>query len=397
MGTRIRALMRQEAGAAAALVAVLMLELCGMMALALDIGNLVATKGTLQNAADAGALSGARALLPYVGDPAAPNWNAGIAKAAETVGKNRLQNQPLTCQTPTAHYYNIVTKALQPTSITPTANDLPAIKVALAKTEGQNGGPLNLFFGGLFGRSYSNVAVQAVAAAQRPKYDWAVLMFGTGQVTMFDPNTIAYGNVGACRKVKLTSGIIKNNLYLNTGYVPNLGVTVEGRTIQDSEGDAVLSQAAAEANAKMAEFDALSRTMFIDNIINVKVINGTSGKNVVDINDLVLENSHLTLNAPSSASFVIRISQNFQAHNGYGIYLSGGVKPENVIFYVKNKSVNITHSGNIYGSIYSRTNIQIAPGTTYGRIVGLLNIDLSDGAKIMPSQNSSAQKIVLVN
>jgi len=367
------------------------------MALVLDIGNLVAVKGTLQNAADAGALSGARALIPYTGNPVAPNWSAGVAKAAETIGKNKLQNNPITCQTPVAYYYNLTTKALQPTTITPTANDLPAIKVTIAKTTGQNGGPLNLFFGGLFGKGYSNVAVQAVAMAQRPSYGWAVLMIGTGQVTMFDPQTTAYGNVGARGKVKLTSGVIKNDLYLQTGLVPNLGVTVEGRLIQNSESDTVLSQAASEAFAQMDGFDALTRTMFMDSTRYISVINGSSGMNVVDLNDLILESSNLTLNAPSSASFVVRISQNFQAHNGYGIYLAGGVKAENVVFYNKSKSVNITHSGNVYGSIYSRTNIQIAPGTTYGRVVGVLNIDLSDGARIIPSQSGQTQRIALVN
>ena len=46
-----------------------------LLALVLDIGHLAAVRGELQNAADAGALAGARALLPP-GNLQKTNWGA---------------------------------------------------------------------------------------------------------------------------------------------------------------------------------------------------------------------------------------------------------------------------------------------------------------------------------
>ena len=60
---RMSAFGRNESGAVAIITAILMVVFLGFLALAVDIGHLAAVKNELQNAADAAALAGARALV----------------------------------------------------------------------------------------------------------------------------------------------------------------------------------------------------------------------------------------------------------------------------------------------------------------------------------------------
>jgi Flp pilus assembly protein TadG len=62
---------RDENGAVIVLVALALTVLLGMSALAVDYGSLVVAKSELQNAADAAALAGARALIDGDSMPAA--------------------------------------------------------------------------------------------------------------------------------------------------------------------------------------------------------------------------------------------------------------------------------------------------------------------------------------
>lgn len=66
--------LREQSGVTLALVAVLMVVLVGFTALAVDVSHLLVVKNELQNAADAGALAGARVL--YLDSGAAVNENA---------------------------------------------------------------------------------------------------------------------------------------------------------------------------------------------------------------------------------------------------------------------------------------------------------------------------------
>ena len=68
----MRRIIRDERGATLMFVAISMVVLLGMAALAIDVGMLYAAKGQAQNAADAGALAGAGALLLSPGDATTP-------------------------------------------------------------------------------------------------------------------------------------------------------------------------------------------------------------------------------------------------------------------------------------------------------------------------------------
>src|SRR5262249_34379777 len=67
-------------------------------------------------------------------------------------------------------YWNVANPALglQPTSITPGANDFPAVKVTVRKVAGQNGGPVNTFFGALLGPPPIDVGATATPTSPAP-------------------------------------------------------------------------------------------------------------------------------------------------------------------------------------------------------------------------------------
>lgn len=88
-----------ESGAVAVYVAIALVVLLGFAALALDIAHMVSVKRELQKAAEAGALSGARALWPQDLANAAsrdPDCTYGEYMARTTATNNRVENVNLT-------------------------------------------------------------------------------------------------------------------------------------------------------------------------------------------------------------------------------------------------------------------------------------------------------------
>lgn len=85
-----------QSGTVAVIMAVVLVGLCGFMALAVDIGHMTVVKAELQKAADAGALSGAVNLTPYtsVYPHLTPNWLNGQTAAATIVNdfENKADN-----------------------------------------------------------------------------------------------------------------------------------------------------------------------------------------------------------------------------------------------------------------------------------------------------------------
>ena len=81
-----KSILRDERGVTAVVVTVVLLLLVGFTALAIDIGHLCVARAELQNAADAGALAGARFLY---NDDATVNTGANdIAEAAATANQS---------------------------------------------------------------------------------------------------------------------------------------------------------------------------------------------------------------------------------------------------------------------------------------------------------------------
>jgi hypothetical protein len=163
-----RGFVQDQAGGMAVTVAVCLTMLLAGAALAVDYGRLGWVQTELKAAADAGALAGARFLMPYVGSPASPNWVAGSARATQTVLLNRADGAPLTDCDVDYGYWSLVTKTFQSPGISPTTSDLPAIRVQVTKAEGHNGGALPMFFARIFGVSARDLGAQAVAVISFP-------------------------------------------------------------------------------------------------------------------------------------------------------------------------------------------------------------------------------------
>jgi Flp pilus assembly protein TadG len=158
---------RRQRGATVIFIAVGMVMLLAFTALAIDIGYVLVVRNELQNDADAAALAGARDLFPA--NPK-PNWTAAEAKATATIPLNKATNVALANGAVQSGFWNLTgtPAGLQSKTITPGVNDAAAVMVTVSKSAGNNGGPVSLFFGPVFGINTMSVAASAVAVVSFP-------------------------------------------------------------------------------------------------------------------------------------------------------------------------------------------------------------------------------------
>lgn len=153
---------RDDKGATAILVALLMVVLVGIIALAVDTGYLFTKKTELQNVADAASLAGARQLgaiyqtmsyeeqQAYVCDP-----SAIIAVVQEVAGKNQAEGT-VTINDIKIGDWNTNTKTFTEKLAQP-----DAVWVRAAR---EDTGAVNTFFAGIFGINAVDVSADAIAA-----------------------------------------------------------------------------------------------------------------------------------------------------------------------------------------------------------------------------------------
>lgn len=157
--------LKNQRGQVAIIVALWMMILIAFTALAIDVGHILVIRNQLQNAADATALNGAAYLYPSTG---APNWTLAQTKATSAVSKNKVDNVALVNATLTPGYWNLTSSTLKATSVTPVTGDVPALKVTISKSAGNNGGPVSLYFGSVLGLASVNLSATAVAVVGSP-------------------------------------------------------------------------------------------------------------------------------------------------------------------------------------------------------------------------------------
>jgi Flp pilus assembly protein TadG len=152
MRSRSRSFSRNDSGTVMVLTSMLMVVFLGFAALVIDIGHLYVVRNELQNAADAGALAGATNLAPYIiATSPIPDWDSAQAAAESTTKANRTDNTLITdCQVQPG-YFNLVTREMQSSTIAATSVDVPAVRVNVARAEGQNNGPVLPFLARIFG------------------------------------------------------------------------------------------------------------------------------------------------------------------------------------------------------------------------------------------------------
>lgn len=159
----------RQRGASFVLVAVSIFMLFGFAALALDISNLYVARNELQNAADAGALRGARVL--YVNDGTMVNEDANM-EARVTAEANSSQGTAVEVASVRRGHWSFATRTFTPNpSLEPvdlfdrTTEELDAdpdfINAIEVFTE-RRASPVQAFFGFIFGFNDYTVSTRAV-------------------------------------------------------------------------------------------------------------------------------------------------------------------------------------------------------------------------------------------
>jgi Flp pilus assembly protein TadG len=154
---------QNEKGVVIIVIALLLPILIGFCALVVDLGYLYVAKGELQNAADAGALAGAKQL--YDGTTPTLHWTDAPSSATTLVQQNKVAGTNLSDATVDAGYWSITQTpaGMQSQAITPTVNDVPAVRVTVNRAAGVNGGALPTYFAKIFGVTSVPLTASAVA------------------------------------------------------------------------------------------------------------------------------------------------------------------------------------------------------------------------------------------
>jgi len=155
----------------------------------------------------------------------------------------------------------------------------------------------------------------------------------------------------------------------------------------------VVSGAAAEAKLQQAVLDALAASTMaaglpatIPGITSINLtgpsqvltIPGGSGRNVVNLTDLVITSGALTLQAPAGGTFVINVSRQFTLSGPGSIQVAGGLLPLGVLFNITGTGAEVTVSGGpagpaakVHGIILAPSrSIYIAPRPITGEVIG---------------------------
>jgi Flp pilus assembly protein TadG len=167
---RFTGIIFEEKGAVAVIVAILAIVLLGFAAFAVDLPNLLVAKGELQNAADAGALAGARYLYNDDGLMVNAGANAIVSDAAMA---NFSQRAPVEVESVERGHWSFATEtftvneSLEPVDLWNTSTDeldaninfINAVKVRVGRSSTQ----VPSFFARIFGREGFTAFAEATA------------------------------------------------------------------------------------------------------------------------------------------------------------------------------------------------------------------------------------------
>lgn len=394
MSRGVKGFAADQSGAMAVTVALFLVVLLAVAALAIDFGHMAWVQNELQKAADAGALAGARAL----GSSANPDWSQGQSTATQIVQQNSADAQPLSdCQVQYG-YWSLLTRTLQSNTITPQSTDVPAIQVVVSKGvdkdgASHNGGPLQMLFAPIFGVHSFSLNAGAVAML-KPNANWSVLETGNSPLTLNSNARLNrdVGDAGVGPFTMNSNVTVQGKVYLNTKTVKVINSTPNGGVEQDAGSNSILAQAAQDAQTAYNHLTGLANNLGTQainlNSNQTLTINGTTTVNVLDATSLLLNsNSTLTLNGTSSMSFVVRVSGTFILNTNSNVYLSGGLKQDNVTFVMTGTSgVIINNNSSLYASILSpNASVTLnSNATLYGALVSGRIITVNSNSVVTP-------------
>ncbi len=160
----------RQRGLSLVLMAVALLMLLAFAALAVDGGNLYVARNELHNAADAGALAGARVL--YTADGSSINTGAD-AVALQTATANSSQGSPVEVASVRRGHWSFATRTFTPnnsllpvdlfSSTTAQLDANPDFINAIEVITERRATPVQAFFGSVLGFSDYKISARAVA------------------------------------------------------------------------------------------------------------------------------------------------------------------------------------------------------------------------------------------
>jgi Flp pilus assembly protein TadG len=167
-GRRASPSRRRQQGSVVLYFAASLIPLMMFGAFAIDLARLSVVRNELQNAADAAALSGANSLYSATSTFSTYDWTNGENNALLALKQNAADGTLLTSADIKTGFWNSTSNQFNSQPFTPGTNDSPAVKVTVTKGPGQNGGPVDLFFGSLLGTGSAPTSATAVAMMASP-------------------------------------------------------------------------------------------------------------------------------------------------------------------------------------------------------------------------------------
>lgn len=384
---------RRRRGAVVVWAAFCLVIVVGFLALAVDSGFITLTQSELQNAADAGALSGARALakgrdsaINAVQKWAAKNIAAGkkvaiVAAEDVEVGK-----------------WDDATAAFTPLSAL--SNQSPnAIRVTCRRTASR-GNPLGLFFAPVIGVSNSDVIATAVAKLKTSRCG---LIIGLSSVSMSggshtDSYSSASGPYSAaaasqsghvCSNGDITmsgSSAIYGDAHPGEGKIvkssSSIGVSGETASLSDPISYPPAEPGDAGWNNDNA---SIPRSLYNKDPLNGKGEFSLSGGDRVDLSPGTYYFSKLTLSGGS----ILGVTGASKIYVTGDVNLSGGsvanttMLPENLHLFPMGSKCVISGSSEFYGVVYGSTAQITRSGESgfFGALIGA-SLVLSGGGGI---------------
>jgi Flp pilus assembly protein TadG len=342
-------------GAVAAITIIMMVVFFALVAIVIDLGHLMLVRNQLQNAADAGALAGARALF-YNNATGTPNWAAGSSAALAAVQSNKADTQSLLTANVQTGYWNTTWTAstappnLLSTGITPGPTDAAAVKVQVQKIAGSNNGPVALTFGQIFGITTVNVSAHATAiVSPSPGGPFSYALFSNLDLPIN----------GA---INVTGSIFSNNV-LSINGADNVTGAAEGVTGVDLNGAGNLGSVVAGTLGEITDNGAFDIGSKSGGATSIPLSNYNYSSQIAA--------TAATVITPAGGTYTqngaLNISGNLYVNGN--VVLNGAINDSGVILATGNITVN--GAANISGSnqlfLYSATgNITINGADNFG-------------------------------
>ena len=259
-----------ERGVVSLIFALLLPLLLGFGAFAVDYPYLLLTRTQMQTVADAAAMAGGR----YLGEGGTPNWTTAVAQAQAMLASNTVDGKTITQATIQTGYWDTSGNqmGLQLLPMTPTKTDVPAIRVSIARSAGQNTGEIRTVFANFFGIASLPVSVTAVAARSGPSTIGANVLFPLAMPQcMYD----TYWNASSSPPGPKIDPITKKVYVFQFGSSTYTGCTINGNKFPAGAWAAATSADTSASKLQSLVTDRIGQSMSIGD--NVFINSGNFG------------------------------------------------------------------------------------------------------------------------